>query len=187
MSDDTAAPVTAPASSSIPRLVFTDIDGVWTDGGMYYAESGEEFKRFNTADSAGVLLLRRAGARVVIITGEHSRAAQRRGEKLGVDAVFVGVRDKLATAMRYAAECGIDLSDAAHVGDDVNDLDLLTSVGLSACPSSAPAYIQQHVSMVLAARGGDGAFREFAERVLVSAGLLESAVDAWRQSLRDAR
>lgn len=148
------------------RLVFTDIDGVWTDGGMYYDQQGNEWKKFHTYDSAGVLLCRMQGIPVVVITGERTEIVARRCRKLGIERVHQGVKDKLTVARQVAAELGIPLQDAAYFGDDVPDLPLLEAVGFSGAPANAPVYVRARVGHVTAATGGEGAFREFIETLL---------------------
>ena len=145
------------------KLVLTDIDGVWTDGGMYYDQTGNEFKKFNTYDSAGILWCRLAGLKTGILTGENTDMVQRRADKLKVDYLFQGTKNKLEIARQLCLENKIDLHQIAYLGDDLNDMELLKEVGISACPSSAPKYVQAICQIVLEKRGGEGAFREFIE------------------------
>lgn len=154
----------------LPKLVLTDIDGVWTDGGMYYTESGDEFKKFTTIDSAGVLFLSSMNIPVGIITGESTNIVHRRAEKLKIKYCYGGVKDKLGCARELCDKIGIMLEDVAYIGDDINDLELLRAVGYSATPISAPDYIKSKVNRVLSKRGGDGVFREFVEHIFVEAG-----------------
>ena len=148
---------------ALPKLVITDIDGVWTDGSMYYDDTNQEFKRFNTSDSVGVLFLKYLNIPLVIMTGENTQIVQRRADKLQIANVYLGVKDKLKLAKEVCLERKITLDEVAFVGDDINDLQLLTHAGLSAVPSNAPSYIKEKVDLVLQTKGGDGAFREFVE------------------------
>lgn len=160
----TAVPVTV-------RLVFTDIDGVWTDGGMYYDDSSAapaEWKKFNTSDSAGVKFCRLAGVPVVVITGERTEIVSRRCRKLAVERVHLGVADKLGVAKQVCTEVGLGLAECAYVGDDVPDIPLLSAVGYSAVPASAPPYVAKHAHVTLTRRGGEGVFREFVESMLTA-------------------
>ncbi len=150
----------------LPKLFLTDIDGVWTDGGMYYDQTGNEWKKFNTSDSAGVLFSRHLGIPLGIITSENTEIVSRRSSKLKIDYLLQGVTDKLAAAKALCAEIGISLSDVAYIGDDLGDLTLLKEVGISAAPSNAPDYVKNKVNFVTAKSGGEGAFREFVETVL---------------------
>lgn len=150
----------------LPKLILTDIDGVWTDGGMYYDASDVELKKFNTYDSAGVLFARHFGIPVGIITGENTPIVQRRSDKLKIDYCFLGVKDKLKTAIQLCDNLGITLKDAAYIGDDINDMGLLAKVGWAGVPSSAPKYIQNYATLKLEKQGGQGVFREFVEKLL---------------------
>jgi 3-deoxy-D-manno-octulosonate 8-phosphate phosphatase (KDO 8-P phosphatase) len=148
------------------KLVFSDIDGVWTDGGMYYDQTGNEWKKFHTYDSAGVLFCHQAGIPVGIITGEETEIVKRRAEKLKIDYLFQNVQNKLEIACELCNKLGIDLSEVAYIGDDINDIELLHAVGISACPASAPDYIKENVQIVMRKNGGEGVFREFVEYLL---------------------
>lgn len=164
---------------NLPKLVLTDIDGVWTDGGMYYDDQNRELKKFNTFDSSGVILLRLAGINTGILTGENTEIVRRRAAKLGIDILHMGVKDKLKVAREIAAQKGIKLSEIAYIGDDLNDIALLKKVGLSATPSGAPDYVLKHADLKLKLKGGEGVFREFALRILKKHGLLESSIRAY--------
>lgn len=163
------------------KLFLTDIDGVWTDGGMYYDQGENEWKKFNTSDSAGVLFLRMLGIPMGILTGENTSIVSRRAQKLNIERCHLGVKDKLALAKEICAELHISLEQVAYLGDDLNDLHLLQNVGLSACPSSAPAYVQSRVHWVLQKKGGEGVFREFVEKYLTEQGLLDNVLEAYLQ------
>lgn len=150
----------------LPKLVLTDIDGVWTDGGMYYDQSGNEWKKFNTSDGAGVIFCRALGIPVGILTGEDTDIVTRRAEKLKVDFLYQGVRDKLSVAVELCERLGIGLGHVAYIGDDLNDLALMREAGISGAPSSAPRYIQEAASIITKKGGGEGAFREFVETMI---------------------
>lgn len=148
-----------------PKLILTDIDGVWTDGGMYYDQTGNEWKKFHTYDGAGVLFAHQRGVPVGIITGEETEIVRKRAEKLNVDFLYMGVKNKLQVVASLCQQIGITLQDVAYIGDDINDIAVLESVGFSATPASAPCYIQNKADLVLNKKGGDGAFREFVEYI----------------------
>lgn len=150
----------------LPKLILTDIDGVWTDGGMYYDQTGNELKKFHTYDSAGVLFAHKASIPVGIITGETTNIVQRRAEKLKVDFLYQGVKNKLEVAQSICSILGINLTDVAYIGDDLNDISLLKNVGIAGVPASAPDYIRSYSSIKLIKNGGDGVFREFVETIL---------------------
>ena len=149
-----------------PKLILTDIDGVWTDGGMYYDQTGNEWKKFHTYDSAGVLFAHQNEIPVGIITGEDTEIVARRAAKLKVDYLFQGVKNKLEVAQNLCKELNIILEDVAYIGDDLGDVELLKNVGISATPNSAPEYIKKSVQMVMTKNGGEGVFREFVEKIL---------------------
>jgi len=161
----------------LPKLVITDIDGVWTDGGMYYDQTGNEWKKFNTSDSAGVLFLNLLNIPFAIITGEDTEIVKRRAEKLNVKHLYMGIKDKVAIAIDLCEELNISLKDVAYIGDDINDILLLRKVGFSASPSNASSYIQKDVDFVTDLKGGEGAFREFVEFILINNDLLEETVN----------
>ena len=148
------------------KLILTDIDGVWTDGGMFYDQTGNEWKKFNTYDSAGVLFCKKLGIPVGIITGEKTQIVSRRANKLKIDYLYQGVNNKIDVIDELIKDLSISYSEVAYIGDDLNDIQALKKVGFSACPSSAPEYIQEIVHHVMSRKGGDGAFREFVEKIV---------------------
>jgi 3-deoxy-D-manno-octulosonate 8-phosphate phosphatase (KDO 8-P phosphatase) len=105
------------------RLFATDVDGVLTDAGMYYGESGDEWKKFNTRDGMGIKLLQRAGIITAIVTQERTKLVARRAEKLAIPELHQGVMDKLSCICEMAARHGLTLSQVAYIGDDINDLE----------------------------------------------------------------
>lgn len=150
----------------IPKLILTDIDGVWTDGGMYYDQTGNEWKKFHTYDSAGVLFAHQRGIKVGILTGETTNIVERRAKKLKIDFLYQGAQDKLAIAKELCSQLNIELAEVAYIGDDINDIQLLKAVGISGVPSSAPDYIKRLSTLSLSKAGGEGVFREFVEKIL---------------------
>lgn len=156
-----------PATTKI-KLLLTDIDGVWTDAGMYYDQQGNEWKKFNTYDSAGVIWCRQYNIAMGVITGEDTEIVKRRCAKLQVQHLFLGIKDKLQVAKALCDQLGFGLHETAYIGDDINDISLLQAVGFSACPASAPQYIKGLVKLVTAKKGGEGAFREFVGHVVTT-------------------
>jgi N-acylneuraminate cytidylyltransferase len=153
------------------KLFLTDIDGTLTDGGMYYSENGDELKKFNTRDGMGLQLLRDAGIKTGIITSEDRQLNQRRAEKLKVDYLCQGKAccGKVAIVMEIVKELGITMQEVAYIGDDVNCIDLLSSVGLAACPSDANAKVKVVPGIkVMEKKGGEGCVREFCEKILLN-------------------
>ena len=148
------------------KMLLTDCDGCLTDAGMYYSESGEELKKFNTRDGMAFQLLREAGVRTGIITGENSQAAFRRAQKLKADYMRIGCKEKLEAVRAICDEEGISLSDVAYVGDDVNDVELLSAVGLPCCPADAQPQAKATARYIASCPGGRGVIREIAEKIL---------------------
>lgn len=153
-------------NKKLPRLILTDIDGVWTDGGMYYDQEGMELKKFHTYDSAGVLFAHHLGIPVGILTGEDTNIVKRRADKLKVDYLYLGCKNKVAIAEELCSQLGISLSEVAYIGDDLNDIALLKLVGWAGVPSSASDYVKALANVPLSKKGGDGVFREFVESII---------------------
>jgi len=151
----------------LPKLVLTDIDGVWTDGGMYYDQTGNEWKKFNTSDSAGVIFCHQRNIPVGIITGEDTQIVKRRSEKLKIDYLYQGVSNKLEIASALCEKLNISFAEVAYIGDDIVDVELLKAVGFSGAPANAPHYIKDLVNFITTKKGGEGAFREFVEQILL--------------------
>ena len=148
-------------------LVLTDVDGVLTDNGVYYGEQGEVLKRFSIRDGMGVERLRKlCTIETGIVTGELSPSVAKRAEKLKITQVHLGVQDKLGRLEGILAKGGFGWEEVAFIGDDVNDLEVLHRVGLSACPADAMAAVSGIVHYRCTAFGGYGAFREFAEYII---------------------
>ncbi|MFW3341614.1 HAD-IIIA family hydrolase [Aliarcobacter butzleri] len=148
------------------KLFLSDVDGTLTDAGMYYGENGEEFKKFNTHDGKGFELLRKAGIKTGIITSENTKIVENRAKKLKVDFLYQGLKHKgkLDIAKEICKELNITLDEVAYIGDDINCKELLSNVGLKACPVNALEEIKNIPNIIkLSKAGGDGAVREFVE------------------------
>ena len=161
----------------LPKLIITDIDGVWTDGGMYYDNTNNEFKKFNTSDAAGLLFCRELGIHVAVITGENTTIMKRRAAKLNIDLLYEGIKDKVSCAKEIWKQLGVTAEETAFIGDDLGDVPLLKIVGFAGSPANAQAYISKHAHWVGKKKGGDGAFREFVEHILEKEGVLENTVE----------
>ena len=164
----------------LPKLVLTDIDGVWTDGGMYYSNDSNELKKFNTSDSAGILFCKTLNIPVAIITGEETQIVKNRAKKLGISRCYTGIKDKVEIANQLREELDLDWSEIAFIGDDINDLKLLKMVGFAASVANAPKYVQTEVHFVTQKNGGEGAFREFIEFILMENNLLDGLIEAYK-------
>lgn len=161
----------------LPKLIITDIDGVWTDGGMYYDQNGNELKKFHTYDSAGILFCKLNNIKTAIVTGEDTQIVSRRSMKLGVDYLFQAGSNKVEIVTNLCKSLGVDISEVAYIGDDLNDIKLFQIVGFSACPRSAPDYIKSRVSKVMSKNGGNGVFREFVEEILIDNEIFELTLE----------
>jgi 3-deoxy-D-manno-octulosonate 8-phosphate phosphatase (KDO 8-P phosphatase) len=148
------------------RMLAMDVDGVLTDGGMYYSETGDELKKFNTRDGMGIKMLQFAGIVTVFITKEKTAIVERRGRKLGVPEVHQGVDDKLSLLTRLIKKYRLSLKEVAYVGDDVNDLETLRVVGFSAAPGDAMTSVLEAVHYVCSKHGGEGVIREVSDLIL---------------------
>lgn len=152
------------------RVAFFDVDGVLTDGGLYFSEHGETLKRFNTLDGHGLKLLNQAGITPAVITGRDSKPLRLRLQALGVTHVRYGTEDKRPAAEAMLAELGLDWSQAAAIGDDWPDLPVMQRCAFAGAPANAHPQARALAHYVTQARGGDGAGREFCDLLLVAGG-----------------
>ena len=151
------------------KLLLTDCDGVLTDGGVYYGEAGEEFKKFDIRDGMGVERLRNfAGVTTGIITGELSPSLIKRAEKLKITELHLGVKDKPAAFKEILTRLELQPEEVAYIGDDTNDLEVMKLAGVTACPADAIFFIKEVAGIICEAKGGQGCFREFAEMIIAS-------------------
>jgi YrbI family 3-deoxy-D-manno-octulosonate 8-phosphate phosphatase len=151
------------------KLFLTDVDGVLTDAGMYYSEAGDEMKKFNTHDGMGLQLIRGKGIKTGIITSENTKLVERRFQKLKLDYLYQGKREggKLASVKEICEKEGITLAQVAYIGDDVNCFELLSSIGLAACPADALDTIKNIPGIIqMKKNGGEGCVREFVEMII---------------------
>ena len=159
------------------RVAFFDVDGVLTDGGLYFSESGETLKRFNTLDGHGLKLLQRAGITPVVITGRDSPPLRVRLAALGITHARFGTEDKFPAAEQFLSTLGFSWQQAAAIGDDWPDLPLLAHSAFSAAPANAHAQAKAAAKYVTQARGGEGAGREFCDLLLVAGGHYRRLLD----------
>lgn len=150
------------------KLIITDNDGVLTDTGVYYSDKGEILKRFSIRDGMGVERLKKlTGIETGIITGELSPSVKKRAEKLGIKELHLGVKNKSLLLAQILKRKKLKAENIAFIGDDVNDTELIQSVGLSSAPADAMPDIKKNVDYLCEEKGGNGAFREFAELIIV--------------------
>jgi len=168
------------------KAVMLDVDGVLTDGGLYYDPTGREIKRFHVADGLGMELLRHAGIRVVILSGRVAEAITRRAAELRVTDCYQGVRDKKAQIERLRQQWQMKADELLYVGDDLNDLPAFEAVGVRVAVANADAMLKAQAHYVTKATGGNGAVREVSEWLLKARGDWEKAVEAYLQSRKEA-
>jgi len=150
------------------KLVLTDVDGVLTDGGMYYSESGEFMKKFNTRDSMGMELLLNYNIKTVFITRENSKIVKKRIQKIRVADLYSGVLNKKQLLPEILLKYNTKLNEIAYIGDDVNDIEIMQSVGFSATPLDGNYKVKKISDYICNVDGGKGAFRELADLILKS-------------------
>lgn len=158
------------------RGIALDVDGVLTDGGLWWGPGGEEWKRFSFADIMGVSLARRAGLELALISGENSPLVDRYAQKMHIRHVTKGCSDKATALREFAAAAGIDLAEICFMGDDVNDLPAMQIAGFSAAPANAARDVLARADFVAKSAGGNGAVRELIEALLTARGLLATEV-----------
>ncbi len=150
------------------KLLISDVDGVWTDAGVYYSEDGELLKRFSIRDGMGVeRLMELVNVETGIITGENSGAVKKRAGKLGIGEMHLNVKDKAGALREIMERRDLDSEEIAYIGDDVNDIAVMEMAGLSACPADAIASVRDIADFVCNNNGGNGAFRDFAEMIIL--------------------
>ncbi|TCS64053.1 KdsC family phosphatase [Varunaivibrio sulfuroxidans] len=141
------------------KVLSLDVDGVLTDGGMYFDDHGGQMRKFNVKDGMGIKLVQRAGIEVCIITASTTPSIRHRAESLGIERAYLGVRDKLGTLREICAKLGVTLDQVAHIGDDINDVDVLRAVGLPLTVNDAVAAVNAVARYVVPRSGGQGAVR----------------------------
>ncbi|WP_144630400.1 KdsC family phosphatase [Bordetella genomosp. 13] len=154
------------------RLMVFDVDGVLTDGSLYYGENGEVFKRFHALDGHGLRLLMEGGVQVALVTGRSGPIVARRAAELGIADVQQGVRDKGAALAELAQRHSVQLSETGFMGDDIIDLSAMQRAGFSASVPNAPGYVSQTAHWIASQPGGGGAVRECCDLLLAARGRL---------------
>ncbi|MGI3131631.1 KdsC family phosphatase [Halopseudomonas pachastrellae] len=161
------------------RLAIFDVDGVLTDGRLYFMPDGTEFKSFNTLDGHGIKMLMASGVETAIISGRKSPLVERRAANLGIKHLIQGREDKLTALNELRQIIPVEMHEIAHLGDDLPDLPVMRRVGLGMAVASADAFVREHAHGVTRAVGGAGAAREFCEFIMRAQGTLEQAQAAY--------
>lgn len=161
------------------RLLVLDVDGVLTDGKLYFLADGSEAKAFSTLDGQGIKMLMNSGVNVAIITGRTSSIVERRAANLGIEQVIQGREDKRAALDELLSTLQLSYSQVAYLGDDLPDLAPMRCVALGVAVANANSFVRQHAKGVTALRGGEGAAREFCEFIMAAQGTLKDAQNAY--------
>ena len=162
------------------RVVFFDVDGVLTDGGLYFTETGETIKRFSTLDGHGLKMLQKAGITPAVITGRDSAPLRTRLKALGIDHAIYGTEDKAPAAQRILDALGLSWTQAAAMGDDWPDLAVMQRAAFACAPLNAHVEVKAVADYVTQSQGGHGAARELCDLLLVASGCY---ADIWRRYL----
>ena len=160
------------------ELMVFDVDGVLTDGSLWFTDSGEAFKRFHALDGHGIKLLQKAGLHIAIISGRQSAAVSRRAAELQITAVYQGIADKLPCFDALLSQLGLQRSQAGFMGDDVIDLGIMSRCGFAASVCEAPAVVQAHADWVATRPAGGGAVRQLCDFLLQARGQYDAIIAA---------
>jgi 3-deoxy-D-manno-octulosonate 8-phosphate phosphatase (KDO 8-P phosphatase) len=158
------------------RIILMDVDGVMTDGGLFYGNQGEEIIKFNIQDGFGIRMARLAGLKTGLITGRHSEAVSRRARELKIDMVIQGVYHKLPAYLEILKSTGYTDNDVCYIGDDLLDLDIMERAGLAVAPSDGRNEIRQIADFITEEPGGRGAVRKVIETVIKGQGKWDEVI-----------
>jgi 3-deoxy-D-manno-octulosonate 8-phosphate phosphatase (KDO 8-P phosphatase) len=161
------------------KLLVLDVDGVLSDGRLYFSNSGDEIKAFSTLDGQGIKMLQRSGVEVAIITGRSSELVKRRANNLGIEHLVQGREDKLTALDELIATVGVSYSEIAFLGDDLPDLAAIRKVKLGMTVANGHHFVVEHADWQTQARGGEGAVREACELIMRAQGSLQAALEAY--------
>lgn len=161
------------------ELVIFDVDGVMTDGSLFFGDDGQEYKAFNSLDGHGMRMLHEGGIRTAVITGRKSQVVEHRMRDLGVDLIYQGYRDKIPAFETLLKEVNLSIEQVAYVGDDVVDLPIMTRVGFGIAVQSSHPFVKQHAHWITPRNGGCGAVRDVCELLLEARGTLASKLESY--------
>ena len=174
-------------TASAIKVIVSDVDGVWTDGSIIYLGEQREIKAFNVRDGLGVKLAQKAGIVVALVTSRRSPALERRARELGITELRQGTSNKLDEVQRLAKTLHVELNQILYAGDDLPDLPLMMTAGISAAPLDAAAEVRNVATWNLESRGGAGAFREIVERLLRERGEWDRIVQEFASGRPEAQ
>lgn len=152
------------------KIVLTDVDGVLTDGGLYYTEAGQVMKKFNVKDGLGSVVLKKNGYQTGIISSDNVEIIKTRGERLNMDYIYYNSRDKIKSLDEICQKNSCSYENVAFIGDDLNDLEILKVVGFSAAPHDSVEEVLEIVDYICKKEGGKGAYREFVDLIMKDKG-----------------
>lgn len=158
------------------KLMAFDVDGVLSDGTLFYTDEGIEIKAFNCLDGLGLNMLQKSGITVAIITGRKARCVELRMQHLGIDLVFQGIKNKLETMQKLLSSLGISADEAGYMGDDIIDLQVMDACGFSATPADGHDLAKRYARLISSKNGGRGSVREVCEFILDARGKLDAAL-----------
>ncbi|RLA63594.1 MAG: 3-deoxy-D-manno-octulosonate 8-phosphate phosphatase [Epsilonproteobacteria bacterium] len=162
------------------ELIVLDVDGTMTDSRITYSENGDEVKSFNVKDGLAIVSWRKLGKQVAIITGRSSNIVARRAKELHIEHFYQGVHNKKEVLEELLEKLGLSMDNVAAIGDDLNDLQMLNSSGISFAPRDASIYVNKIADVILSVKGGDAAVREMIEYLILKEGLEEKYLELWR-------
>lgn len=165
---------TAQEKAKQVKIAVFDVDGVMTDGGLYYTSKGDEIKAFNVKDGLGIKLLQKHGIKTAIITGRDSELVNRRARELGFDYLYQGREDKITALNELLNDIDMQLEDVGYMGDDLPDLPAIRHAGFGATVADGTSLVLEHADWTSTKNGGQGAVREFCEFILDAQGHLAS-------------
>jgi len=161
------------------ELIVLDVDGTMTDSRITYSHNGDEIKSFNVKDGLAIASWRKLGKQVAIITGRKSAIVERRAKELHIEHFYQGIENKKEVLESLLEKLDIRMENVAVIGDDLNDLQMLKSAGISFVPRDASAYVDKIATVILSKKGGDGAVREMIEYLIVKEGLEAKYLALW--------
>ncbi len=164
------------------KLVIFDIDGVMTDGSLFFGDDGQEYKAFNSLDGHGLRMMQECGLQVAVITGRQSEVVKHRMSDLGVTLLYQGYRDKRPAFESLRKEVGLALEEITYVGDDVVDLPIMSQLPFSIAVANAHPFVKQHAQWVTERPGGRGAARDVCEFLLDAQGVLEAKLNSYLEN-----
>jgi len=166
------------------ELVITDVDGVWTDGGMYYSSNGVELKKFSIYDGGGVMLLKLAKIPLIILSGENNEILEKRFKKLRISDYRLGIKDKVSELFKIIEEYNVRKENVVYIGDFINDYSAMSEVGIPICPINACDEICKISKLIVKKKGGDGIIWEVAKYILRSKNIYEKTFKLYLERLK---